>query len=163
MPTAYVRRKSKPFLSRLVNVLLTLLVLAIGPVLIGAGTYQIDADEQLVRTGERAVGSIVDFSDARKASNRRITVEFLTADGSVHVARAAVDHDQHPVVGEEVTVVYPASDPDEATVVGFESDGVFLRGVGTILTLVFGGIAVFASIGFRRRARSNRRERAGAA
>ena len=160
-PNAHVNRKSKPLLSRLVNLFFALLVLCLGPVLIGAGTHQINADEELVRTGEHAPGTIVDFSDVRKASNRKITVEFQSADGLVHVTGAAVDHDQHPVVGEEVTVVYRALEPGDARVVGFESDGVFLRGVGTILTLIFGGIAFFVTVGSLRRARRNRREGIG--
>lgn len=156
-----MNRKSKPLLSRLVNLIVTVLVLGLGPVLIGVGTHLINADEELVRTGERAAGTIVDFNDVSKASNRKITVEFQSADGLVHVTRATVDHDQHPVVGEDVTVVYRAYDPGQATVLGFESDGVFLRGVGTILTLIFGGIVVFVTIGSLRRARRDRRKRTG--
>ncbi|MDR6507201.1 DUF3592 domain-containing protein [Arthrobacter oryzae] len=75
-PNAPVKRKPKPLRSRLVNLIVTLLVVCLGPVLIGVGTHQINADEELVRSGERAPGTIVAFSDVTKASNRKITVEF---------------------------------------------------------------------------------------
>jgi hypothetical protein len=65
-----------------------------------------------------------------------------------------VDHDQHPVVGEDVTVMYREQQPDEAVVLGYESDGISVRGVGTILTLIFtttGLILIINSIRRRRR------------
>jgi hypothetical protein len=143
-PNANVKRKPKLTLGRWANLAITALVVFLGPVLIVVGTLHIDADEELARSGERTVGTIVDFDDVRKASARNIRVEYQALDGLVHHTSASVDHDQHPVVGEEVTVVYSESDPDQATVVGYESGGEFLRGAGVILTLIFGGIAVFA-------------------
>ena len=81
-----------------------------------------------------------------KASEREIKVEFQSGDGFVHYTWVTVDHDQHPVVGEEVTVVYRESDPGNATVLGYESDGVFFRGAGVVLTAHFWGIGVFLFI-----------------
>jgi uncharacterized protein DUF3592 len=93
--------------------MVTALVLCLGPVLIGVGSHQINADAELVQTGERATGTIVRFDDVSKASERDIKVEFQSAGGSPHFTWATVDHDQHPVVGEEVTVVYRALDPSQ--------------------------------------------------
>lgn len=139
----------------------TALVLCLGPVLIVVGSLLMNADEELIRTGERTAGTIVDFDDVSKASQRDIKVEFRTADGLVHVTSVAVDHDQHPLVGEEVTVVYQESDPARAAVLGFESDGVFLRGAGFLLTFLFGGISVFAFISYLLGRRKKRKKRAG--
>ena len=128
------------------NLAVTLLVLCLGPVLIVVGSVMINADEELARTGVQAAGTIVRFDDVTKASQRRITVDFAAADGSPHRTFAAVDHDQHPVVGSEATVVYAENDPGRTIVVGYESDGVWFRGAGIVLTLIFGAIGVLAAV-----------------
>ncbi|NUT73139.1 DUF3592 domain-containing protein [Pseudarthrobacter sp. C4D7] len=128
------------------NLAVTLLVLCLGPVLIVAGIVMTNADEDLARTGAQATGTIVRFDDVNKASKRRITVDFEAADGSPHRTFAAVDHDQHPVVGGEATVVYAQDDPGRTVVVGYESDGVWFLGAGVVLTFIFGGIGVLAAI-----------------
>lgn len=51
-------------------------------------------------------------------------VEFTPLDGIYHSTWASVDHDQHPIVGEEVTAIYRQQDPGHAIVPGYESDGV---------------------------------------
>jgi cytochrome c oxidase assembly protein Cox11 len=143
------------------NIAIAVLFLALGPVMIGIGTHLSSADAELVRTGERATGTIVDFNDVRKASSRDIDVEFQSADGRFHSVDVPVDHDQHPVVGEEVTVVYRESNPDDATVLGFESDGDFLTGAGGIVTLIFWAIAIPLTIKSLVRARKRRKYRIG--
>lgn len=143
------------------NLVLIALVLCLGPVLIGVGSHQINVDAELVQTGERVAGTIVRFDDVSEASERDIKVEFQSADGSVHYTWATVDHDRHPVVGEDVTVVYRALDPGRATVLGFESDGVYFRGLGVFLTAIFGGIGVFLAICYLLRRRKDRRKRTG--
>lgn len=82
-------------------------------------------------------GTIIHFNDVTKASERRIRVEYTAADGVARQTFAAVDHDQHPVVGTSVTVVYADSDPGRAVVSGYEYDGVWLRGAGVVLTVAF--------------------------
>lgn len=124
------------------NLAVTVVVLCLGPILIGLGSFMINADEELARTGTRAAGTIVHFDDVTKASKRRIQVEFTTADGLPHKAFAAVDHDQHPEVGGGVTVVHAENDPGRAIVLGYESDGVWFRGVGVVLTVIFGVIGL---------------------
>ena len=159
-PNAIVTRKPTTFWGALANIALCLLFLGVGPLMIGIGTHLSNADAELVRNGERAAGTIVDFSDARQASKRDIDVEFQSADGRFHSIEVPVDHDQHPVVGEEVTVAYRESDPDDATVVGFESDGVFLRGVGVIVTFILWGITIPLSVKSLVRGKKRRKNRA---
>ncbi|MGK3954734.1 DUF3592 domain-containing protein [Arthrobacter sp. R4] len=152
--------KTKSAWGAVVNIAILVFLFALGPVMIGIGTHLGNADAELVRTGERAVGTIVDFNDARQASKRTIDVEFQSADGRFHSVGVLVDHDQHPVVGEEVTVVYRESDPEDATVLGFEGDGNFLAGAGGILTFIFWGIALIFLIKSLVRATKRRKNRA---
>ena len=106
------------------------------------GTAQINADAELERTGEHAPGTITEFHDQSQASDRKMKVEFQSADGSVHYRWITVDFDQHPAAGEEVTVVYRESDPGRATALGYKrARACFLGEVGTVLTCIFGGIA----------------------
>ncbi|MHC6228219.1 DUF3592 domain-containing protein [Arthrobacter sp. MMS24-T111] len=139
------RDPARPWKIRL-NLAVTVLVLCLGPILIGVGSFMINADEELARTGARATGTIVHFDDVTKASERRIRVDFTTPDGSAHRTFAAVDHDQHPVVGTDVPVIYAEDDPGRAIVPGYESDGEWFRGAGVVLTVIFGGIGVLAVV-----------------
>jgi cytochrome c oxidase assembly protein Cox11 len=143
-------RKPQQAWKRVLNLAVTVLVLLLGPIMFGVGNSMIEADEELARTGVQTAGTIVNFDDVTKASQRRIKVEFYAGDASVHATFAAVDHDQHPVVGDEVTVVYAEQDPGRAIVLGYESDGVWFRGAGTILILIFGGIGVVLVLAFLR-------------
>ncbi|MDR7160574.1 DUF3592 domain-containing protein [Arthrobacter sp. BE255] len=145
-PNAAVNRKPKISWGMRANLAFSALVICLGPILIVVGTLQINADAELVRTGEQVPGTVTEFHDRAQASDRKMKVEFQSAAGSAHYEWIMVDYHQHPVVGEEVKVRYRLSDPDEATVVGFESDGVFLRGVGVVLTFIFGGIGILLAI-----------------
>ncbi|WP_285245814.1 DUF3592 domain-containing protein [Pseudarthrobacter sp. fls2-241-R2A-127] len=131
-----------------------LLVLLAGPGLMVLGTVMIDADAELSRTGVQSTGTITDFNDTQRASSRDIKVQYTSTDGAEHVVSASVDHDQHPEVGTPVTVVYDGQQPSRAVVLGFESGGVSIRGVGTILTLV---AALVTLIGFIMRVSGKRR------
>lgn len=99
-------KKGKSLLSRMLNVLFAAALILAGPALMVTSYQQVDADEELARTGAQVTGTITYFSDARKASNRDITVEYVAADGVSRYANAPVDHEQHPSVGEQVTVAY---------------------------------------------------------
>ena len=141
-----MNRKPKTSWGMRANLAFSALVICLGPILIVVGTLQINADAELVRTGEQVPGTVTEFHDQAQASDRKMKVEFQSADGSAHYEWIMVDYHQHPVVGQEVTVQYRLSDPSQATVVGYESDGVFLRGVGVVLTVIFGGIGLFLAI-----------------
>ena len=80
---------------RMVNVLFTAALMLVGPALMVTSYQQVDAAEELARTGVQVTGSITHFSDARKASNRDITVEYVAADGVSRYANVPVDHEQH--------------------------------------------------------------------
>ncbi|WP_426766051.1 DUF3592 domain-containing protein [Pseudarthrobacter sp. 1G09] len=124
------------------NLAVTVLVLLLGPVMMGLGSFMIGADEDLARSGVQAAGTIVHFDDVAEASERRMKVQFTSGDGASHATWATVDHDQYPVVGEATTVIYAEHDPGRAIVPGYESDGVWVRGVGTVLTCIFAGLGV---------------------
>ena len=61
----------------------------------------------------------------------------MSADGVSRRTFANVDHEQHPTVGDDVTVIHSESNPGKAVVVGYESDGVSVGGIGALFTLVF--------------------------
>lgn len=157
----------KPWLSwkGKLNLAVTVLVLCLGPLMIGVGSFMINADEELARIGAQAPGTIVHFEDVTKASERRIRVDYTAADGVPRKTFAAVDHDQHPVVGSSVTVIYAENDPGRAIVPGYESDGVWVRGVGVVLTAIFGvmGLLLVALVGsavLRAKSRARRPQQA---
>jgi hypothetical protein len=148
------RGKTGQLRSPLGTITWILLLIFSGPVLIGVGTYFVDADAELARTGQHVQGTILEFYDVQDASDRSIDVAYQPADGTVRYVSADVDHEQHPAVGEEVTVVYSEQDPGRAVVLGFESSGVQLRGMGVVLTIIFWGIALMALVFRQRRRRS---------
>jgi hypothetical protein len=155
-PDAAVNRKPQTLLSRALNVALALVLVLVGPVMMGVGSRMADADDEIARTGVHTTGIIVDFKDARRASQRDIRVRYMSADGTVRYTSANVDHDQHPKDGEEVTVAYREQEPGQAVVLGYESDGIMVRGIGTILAMIFVPIVlilVFSKRGKRRRDR----------
>lgn len=142
---------------RLGTLAVVLIVLLVGPGLMVVGTTMIDADAELSRTGVQSPGTVTDFNDTQRASNRDIKVRYTSMDGIDHVVSASVDHDQHPTVGDPVTVAYDSQQPSRAVVLGFESGGVTLRGVGTVLTLVATGIGLIALVTRVSRKRRSRR------
>lgn len=135
-PDTAAPRKLQTFWASLGGFAFVAVLLLAGPVMIGIGSSMTDSDEELARTGTRVTGTIVDFDDVRKASNRDITVEYMSADGVSRRTFANVDHEQHPTVGDDVTVIYSESNPGKAVVVGYESDGVSVGGIGALFTLV---------------------------
>lgn len=143
-----MNRKSKVQVRPVLNLVVTVVVLLLGPAMIVFGQHLIKIDEELSQTGARTTGTIIEFDDVIKASDRDIKVEFLSSDWAYHVTWAAVDHDQHPEVGAEVTVVYREQDPSHAIVLGYESDGVWFRGAGTVITGLFLAIGLFLTICF---------------
>jgi hypothetical protein len=138
-------------LARIGTVVVAAVMILAGPVMIGVGSQMADDDAVIAQTGTRTAGTIIDFQDTRRASQRDITVAYTSTDGTDRRTFASVDHDQHPVVGEDVTVVYREQQPDEAVVLGYESDGISVRGIGTILTLIFTTTGLILIIRRRRR------------
>ena len=136
-PDPAENRKPKTLLGRAVQVVLAVVLVLVGPVMIGAGSRMADAHEDLARTGVHTTGTVVDFNDARRASQRDIRVRYTSADGTARVTSATVGHGQQPPDGGQVTVVYREEDPGKAMVLGYESDGVTVRGIGTVLTMIF--------------------------
>ncbi|MFP3461320.1 DUF3592 domain-containing protein [Arthrobacter globiformis] len=136
-PDAAENRKPVTRLGRAVQMVLVLVMVLAGPVMIGVGSRMADVHDEIARTGVHTTGTIVDFNDARRASQRDIRVRYTSADGTARVTSATVDHRQQPAEGGVVTVAYREQEPGKAVVLGYESDGVTVRGIGTILTMIF--------------------------
>jgi hypothetical protein len=136
-PDTAAARKPQTFWSSLGGFTFVALLLLTGPVLIGIGSSMTDADEELERIGVHTTGTIVDFDDVRNASKRGITVHYMSEDGAERSTFASVDHDQQPTVGDDVTVIYREQNPSHAVVVGYQSDGVSVGGIGALFTLIF--------------------------
>ncbi|ACL39716.1 conserved hypothetical protein [Pseudarthrobacter chlorophenolicus A6] len=149
--------KRQTFRARLGGFAFVAILVLAGPVLIGIGSSMTDSDEELARTGIHTTGTIVDFNDVRKASNRKITVEYVAADGAGYSTFASVDHDQQPAVGGDVTVIYSDSNPGKAIVEGYDGGGVSVRGIGALFLLIF-TVPVGVVLGVKR-LRKNRGQR----
>ena len=148
-------RGKKGQLPTRLGIIIGILLLAFsGPVLIGVGTYLVNADAEVARTGQHVQGTIIEFNDVQRASRRSIDVAYQPADGTVRYVSANVDHEQHPTEGLEVAVAYVVLDPDRAVVLGFDSSGVQLRGMGVVLTFVFWGIGLLYLVVQKRRSRA---------
>lgn len=59
-----------------------------------------------------------------------------------------------------ILFVVGTADPGQATALGFESDGVFYRGIGTVLTGIFGSIGLFLAVCYWLGRRKDRKKRA---
>ncbi|MFF2316519.1 DUF3592 domain-containing protein [Arthrobacter sp. NPDC058097] len=150
-PDPAENHRPKTLLGPAVRVVLAVVLVLAGPVMIGVGSRVADAHEDLARTGVHTTGTVLDFNDARRASQRDIRVRYTTADGTDRVISATVGHGQQPTDGAEVTVVYREEEPGQAIVLGYESYGITVRGVGTILTMIF--IPIVLLLVFSRRGR----------
>ncbi|TQK72155.1 MULTISPECIES: DUF3592 domain-containing protein [unclassified Nocardioides] len=134
-----------------------------GPALIVWGAVAVDRHDTLVRGGQRAEGTVVEFVDAHKASKRKVEVEFAAPDGSTHRARGLAGPDQSPEVGSTLPVAYDEEDPGRNAVVGYDDTGSSLLGMGVILTGVFWGLPLLVLLVRLPARRRRRREEARAA
>lgn len=123
------------------------LILLLGPVMIGVGAALNAADGDLLETGTRTTGTISQVEDGRKASTKDFRVDFVAVDGSAHFEWVSWSSDEKPVVGDSVTVIYRESDPGSAVVEGYDLSGQSFLGLGVVLTLMFGVIGFIALIG----------------
>lgn len=136
-----------------VQVGVLVLLALVGPALLTWGAVDVARHDRLVSDGVRAEGTVVDFADAHKASERSVEVDFVAADGRTHRARGLAGADQHPEVGTTVPVAYDRDDPDHNAVVGYDPSGSSLLGMGTILTLLVAGLGLLLTVGRIRRRR----------
>lgn len=135
--------------------------LIVGPALLAWGAADARHHQTLVEEGARADGTVVAFADSHQASQREVDVEFVAEDARTYTAFALAGSTQHPDVGATVTVAYDRDDPEDNAVVGYDTSGSSLLGMGTILTLIsFGVIALVGVGGLMRRRRARRRVRA---
>jgi len=149
-------------------------VLLVGPAFAVAGFVMVAQDEDLLAHGTRTPGVVVAIDDGKKASNRQITAAYsadgpASPDGSTVypeeasgtlTVRALIPTERHPAEGEQVTVVYEPGNPSHAIVEGYETWGIFFRGVGLFVTflLLIPVVLVFLVKGIRRRRRRRLRK-----
>lgn len=123
------------------------LLVLVGPVMIGVGAALNAADNDLLETGTRTSGTVSQVDDGAKASRKRFRVDYVAADASTHVEWVSWSSDEKPVVGDSVTVIYRESDPESAVVEGYDLSGQSFLGLGVVLTFLFGVIGFIGLIG----------------
>lgn len=144
----------------LTGVALVLLGL-LGPALFVVGTVFVQADASLERDGARVTGTVTSFADAQRQTRRDVRVAYVADDGVERTVSVNADHDQHPVPGEPVQVVYDPSDPERAIVAGFDSTWQPVAGLGLVLSALTLGIVVAVGVGGAVRRSRRARPRAG--
>lgn len=145
--------------NRVVLYALVALFLVGGPALLAWGATDVDHHQELVEEGTRTEGTVVSFADSNRASQRDVVVEFVAEDARIYTASALADHSQHPDVGSTVTVAYDRGDPEDNALVGYETSGSSLLGIGVILTLIGYGVLTLVGVSVLARRRRMRRAR----
>ncbi len=130
-------------------------VLLVGPAFAVAGFVMVAQDEDLLAHGTRTPGVVVKVEDGRKSSNRQIVASYSDDAGEPLTVRALIPTERHPAEGDPVTVVHESGNPSRAVVEGYETWGIFFRGVGLFVTflLLIPVVLVFLVKGIRRRRR----------
>ncbi|MBT2486206.1 MULTISPECIES: DUF3592 domain-containing protein [unclassified Microbacterium] len=132
-------------------------LLLVGPVLLVTGSSMNAADRELVATGSRTTGTVVEVNDGAEASTHNFRVEYLAGDASSHSVWADWAPDEKPALGSSVTVIYSATEPSAAVVEGHGAPGRTVAGLGGLLTVVSVVIIVVMASGLARgRARRRR-------
>ncbi|MBI1311127.1 DUF3592 domain-containing protein [bacterium] len=123
-------------------------LIGIGSLIAGLGLLQLLNNLKLLFAAERVRGVIVGVAERLRpgGGHRRViyfhpVIEFATADGATFQFTAKVGSGKRPEVGREVTVIYQAGKPDEATLKSFS--GLW---EGPLVALVLGGISLFAGV-----------------
>lgn len=132
-------------------------LLLVGPVLLVIGSSMNAADRELVASGSRTTGTVVEVNDGAEASTHNFRVEYLAGDASSHSVWADWAPDEKPALGSSVTVIYSATEPSTAVVEGHGTPGRTVAGLGGLLTVVSVVIIVVMASGLARgRARRRR-------
>ncbi|MDQ0710469.1 hypothetical protein QFZ52_003121 [Arthrobacter woluwensis] len=131
---------------------LMIAILLVGPAFAVAGFVMVAHDDDLLAHGARTPGVVVRVEDGQKASNRQITVSYSDDAGEPLTVRALIPTELHPAEGDPVTVVHEPGNPSRAVVEGYETWGIFFRGVGLFVTflLLIPVVLVFLVKGIRR-------------
>jgi hypothetical protein len=140
-------------------VLLIAAMLLIGPLLVTIGSVLVAGNNDLLATGARVSGTVIDVDDGPESSDRRFGAEYFTADSSRHVIWADWVSHPKPEVRDTVTVVYREDDPGSAVIAGYGTPGESVRGLGVVLTVIVGGTGVVMLVSGRRGNRKRSRER----
>lgn len=137
-------------------VLLILAMLVTGLAMVAIGSVLVAADNNLLETGSRTTGTVIDVNDGPEASDHRFAAEYSPSDASRHMVWADWAPDAKPEVGNTVTVVYRSDDPDSAVIEGHGAPGQSVLGLGVVFTVVLGGTGLMMAFAFRR---GNKRRR----
>jgi hypothetical protein len=136
---AMTRRK------KLLSVLLVVATLAVGPVMMVVGGTLVAAENHLLETGTQTPGTVTQVLEGAEASDNRFRVDFVSDDAADRFLWVSWSPSHKPSVGDEVTVVYEASDPGTSLVEGYDGDGITVLSLGVIFTLLFGVLGVIAA------------------
>lgn len=153
-PTPTSKRKN------ILAVLLVVAVLAVGPVMMVVGGTLVAAENTLLDTGAKAPGTVTQVLEGVEASDNRFRVDFVSDDTADHFLWVSWSPSHKPSVGDEVTVVYKASDPGTSVVEGYDGDGISVLGLGSIFTLLSGAFGVVAGTTYVSGRAKRRREAA---
>nr|WP_314845282.1 DUF3592 domain-containing protein [uncultured Microbacterium sp.] len=132
-------------------------LLLVGPVLLVIGSSMNAADRELVASGSRTTGTVVEVNDGAEASTHNFRAEYLAGDASLHSVWADWAPDAKPALGAPVTVIYSPTEPDVAVIEGHGTPGRTVTGLGGLLTVVSLVLIVVMASGFAKgRARRRR-------
>lgn len=131
-------------------VLLIAAMLLIGPLLVTIGSVLIAGNNDLLATGTRVSGTVIDVDDGPESSDRRFGAEYFSSGSSRHVIWADWVSQAKPELRDTVTVVYRQDDPGSAVIAGYGTPGESVRGLGVVLTVIVGGAAVTMLVASRR-------------
>ena len=130
---------------KLLSVLLVVATLAVGPVMMVVGGTLVAAENHLLETGTQTPGTVTQVLEGAEASDNRFRVDFVSDDPADRFLWVSWSPSHKPSVGDEVTVVYEASDPGTSLVEGYDGDGITVLSLGVIFTLLFGVLGVIAA------------------
>jgi hypothetical protein len=137
-------------------VLVITAMLLVGPLLVTIGSVLIARSNDLLATGTRVSGTVIDVDDGAESSDRRFGAEYSSSDSSRHVIWADWDSDAKPELRDTVTVVYRRDDPGSAVVAGYGTPGENVRGLGVVFTVIVGGTGVVVLVAARKGNRKRR-------
>lgn len=139
---------------------LMIALLLVGPAFAVAGIVMTAHDDDLLAHGTRTPGVVVRVEDGQKASDRQIVASYSDDAGEPLTVRALIPTELHPAEGDPVTVVHEPGNPSRAVVEGYETWGIFFRGLGLFVTflLLIPVVLVFLGRVIRRIPGRGRRE-----
>ncbi len=135
---------------------MALVLLLVGPALIVVGSVFMGIEADLRHDGIRVQGVVTEVETGPEASQRNFRVAY-EANGAPYAMGVEGLFDHAPTPGQEMTVIYRSSDPGDAVVEGYDGPAVSVAGVGLVLTVVLGFVAVMMLASLRSSSKRARR------